>query len=161
MSSDISAIITVVIAVAIWIAVRIIAKTDCLLGRICRWWWNTSFKIASYIPFCGWMARFIIADSDEEKRNREMYINIGEQSDASGVAWAERSADNARARAAEDQARREQEEQERQEMESDLRRRAYKNYGRNDIQLNSDGSKVKMGDGDYVGVNDFKKNAPL
>lgn len=69
-------------ALAIVIVLRLLAGTDNILGHICRAYWNISFKIVAYIPFMGWMARFIIADTEEEIRRKGDYIEMGKQSDA-------------------------------------------------------------------------------
>ena len=63
-------------AIGALILMRVLAnRTDILLGRIMRAWWNISFRIAAVIPFCGWMAHFIIADPEE----KEYYIRLGEE----------------------------------------------------------------------------------
>ncbi len=78
------------IVIAIIIAIRVLAKKDSTLGKICLWYWNTSFKFAAHIPFLGWMAHFIITDgSDEAESMREHYINVGQQSDNLGAQMAE------------------------------------------------------------------------
>ena len=51
-------------------------------NRFFRWWWNISFKFCSLLPFGSIWAHFIIADSDEEKAEKEMYLKIGQQTDA-------------------------------------------------------------------------------
>lgn len=63
------------------IMLRRLAKKDNLLGHIIKAWWNISFTIMSYIPFCGWMARLIIADDDDERTLKEQQIQIGEEAD--------------------------------------------------------------------------------
>ena len=70
-----------IIAGAVVIAIRILAGQDHLLGRICRWFWNVSFKIISYVPFCGWMHHFIIADTTEEKAVKEHYKQVAAKVD--------------------------------------------------------------------------------
>ena len=64
-----------VLAFGLLILIRVLAGKDNGIGRLCRWYWNTSFKLAAYIPLCGWMAHFIIG---EEK---EIYIPIGKATD--------------------------------------------------------------------------------
>ena len=70
-----------IIAAVIFIAILIIARTDNILGKIFRWFWNTSFKIAAHVPMCGWMAHFMIAKTPEEKAMKEKYIGIGKKAD--------------------------------------------------------------------------------
>lgn len=66
-----------IIAAAIVIVLRLLAGTDNILGHICRAFWNISFKIVSVIPLMGWMARFIIADTEEEIRRKEHFVSAG------------------------------------------------------------------------------------
>lgn len=76
-----SSAIPFIIAAGIFIAILIIARTDNVLGKIFRWFWNTSFKIVSHVPMCGWMAHFMIAKTPEERAMKDMYIGIGEKAD--------------------------------------------------------------------------------
>lgn len=86
-----------IIAGAVVIAIRILAGQDHLLGRICRWFWNVSFKIISYVPFCGWMHHFIIADTAEEKAVKNYYKQVGAEADQSGINYLDRKAAQDRA----------------------------------------------------------------
>ena len=75
--------IEVIIAIAAVIAIRIIAGMKIpVLSPILRGIWNISFKITSFIPFFGWLANFIIADTAKEKKDKEEFINIGETADS-------------------------------------------------------------------------------
>ena len=67
--------------VVLLISLRKIAKKDTLLGHIIKAWWNISLTIVSIIPFCGWLARFIIADNKEEEAAKQRQIQIGEDAD--------------------------------------------------------------------------------
>lgn len=58
-----------------------LAHQNNVIGRMIRWVWNISFKIASIIPFCGWMAHFIIADTQQEKANKREYQEAGRRVD--------------------------------------------------------------------------------
>ncbi|MBQ4551006.1 MAG: hypothetical protein IJA49_07930 [Oscillospiraceae bacterium] len=88
-------------AIGALILMRVLAnRTDILLGRIMRAWWNISFRIAAYIPFCGWMAHFIIADPEE----KEYYIRLGEEADNWAFQKAEDSANAELARIRRDDA---------------------------------------------------------
>lgn len=88
-------------AIGALILMRVLAnRTDILLGRIMRAWWNISFRIAAYIPFCGWMAHFIIADPEE----KEYYIRLGEEADNWAFQKAEDSANAELARIKRDDA---------------------------------------------------------
>lgn len=78
----------VIIAIVAVIAIRIIAGMKIpVLSPILRGIWNISFKFTSFIPFFGWVAHFIIADTAKEKKDKEEFINIGETMDSmvSGV----------------------------------------------------------------------------
>lgn len=107
-----------IIAFGIVILIRILASTDNIAGKICRWFWNTSFKIAAYIPFCGWMAHFIIGEE------RELYIGIGQRADAMGSEMLDESV--------------------RRERETERRREAARielaQQGYTDCSINSDGT---------------------
>ncbi len=151
------------IVIAIIIAIRVLAKKDSTLGKICLWYWNTRGKFAAHIPFLGWMAHFIITDgSDEAESMREHYINVGQQSDNLGAQMAENISVRAKEREAEEQAQIEAEAKKREELQTEMRQRAYRNFDRSDVQLNSDGSMVKLGkDGEYVNVDEFRKKAPM
>lgn len=75
--------IEVIIAIVAVIAIRIIAGMKIpVLSPILRGIWNVSFKITSFIPFFGWLANFIIADTAKEKKDKEEFINIGETADS-------------------------------------------------------------------------------
>ena len=65
-------ILPIVLAIGVWNMVRVRAKKH---DGICRWYWNTSFKLAAFIPLCGWMACFIIGEE------REAYEKIGKATD--------------------------------------------------------------------------------
>lgn len=70
-----------IIAIVIFFAILIIARTDNILGKIFRWFWNTSFKIVAHVPMCGWMAHFMIAKTPEERAMKDKYIGIGKKAD--------------------------------------------------------------------------------
>ena len=70
-----------ILAAVLVIAIRILAGQNHIFGRICRWFWNTSFKLCSIIPFMGWMTCFIIADTQEEKAVKSHYQGMGKEAD--------------------------------------------------------------------------------
>lgn len=149
------AIIAVVIAVVLVVLIRVLAGMDIpIVSTILRAWWNISFKIAAYIPFCGWMAHFIITKGDAAAQaEKELYVKIGKDADQVASDYLQQQAQKARE---EEQARQERlkEEAARKELQEDLRRRA----GTRDVHLNSDGSRVRVGDGEYMTVEEFKKS---
>lgn len=149
----------IIIAFIIFIAIRIIAGLNIpILSAVLRAWWNISFKIAAFIPFCGWMTHLIITKGDKQaKIEKEHYVNIGRETDDATAEMLERSAERAKAEEAARQVQREQEEANRRALEEDLRSRAYNKYGTRDVHLNSDGSKVRIGDSDFVSTEEFKK----
>ena len=150
----------IIIALIVLVAIRIIAGLNIpILSTILRAWWNISFKIAAFIPFCGWMAHLIITKGDEQaEAEKEHYVNVGRETDNATGEMLERSAARAKAEEEAYQARRAQEEAERNALEEDLRRRTYNAYGTRDVHLNSDGSKVRVGDSDYVSTEEFKRS---
>jgi len=98
----------IVLVVGLFVAIRVTATKNTVMGKICRWYWNTSFKIASHIPFCGWMANFMVAVTEDERRQKVIHIDIGRETDH----MASRELDR---RVAADQARKRREEQIRSE----------------------------------------------
>lgn len=101
----ISFVLPFIIAGVVVIAIRILAGQDHILGRICRWFWNVSFKIVSYIPLCGWMSCFIIAKNDKERAEKNYYKQVGVEADRSGIEYLDRKAARDRAEEAERQER--------------------------------------------------------
>lgn len=86
-----------ILAVSIVIAIRVLAGQDHLLGRICRWFWNTSFKLAAFFPFCGWMTCFMIADTDQEKAVKKHYQAAGRETDEDAFGYVNNAADRQKA----------------------------------------------------------------
>ena len=119
------------IAAVVVVAIRLLANTNTLLGRICRWWWNASFKLVAHIPFFGWMAHFIIGTEKE----KQPYIDVGKQVD--------KMASDAVAAAAE---RQKAEEKARLDLQNELISR----IGRNDIYVSSANAQlVRIGNKEY------------
>lgn len=147
--------VAVVLAMAAWVAIGLIARTDTLIGKILRVWWNITFSIAAIIPFCGWMTHFVITKTDEEKKAKKELVDAGEANDNSAWSSVEESA---RKSIEAEEARRAKLEAERKAVEEDLQRRAYQSLGRTDVQVNSDGSKAKIGNGDYISVEEMKRH---
>lgn len=106
-------------AFGLLILIRVMATKNHAFGRFCRWYWNTSFKIAAYIPFTGWMARFIIGDE------KELYIKIGEGSDAFGWGMVENEAERNRME---------------REREERIRSEVAQQYGGRVVSINGDGT---------------------
>jgi len=149
---------TIIIAIIIWIGIRILAGMNIpVISIILRTWWNISFKIASFIPFCGWMTCFIIAKNEKERKEKEMWKKTGEETDNAAADMLERAAERDRAALEAEQARIAQKEAERKELEEDLRARTYRKYGTRDVHVNSDGSRVKVGGGEYIPTEEFKR----
>lgn len=76
-----SSVVPFLIAAAVLIAIRVIAGTNNIIGKMFRWFWNTSFKIAAHVPMCGWMAHFMIAKTPAEKAMKDKYLGIGAKTD--------------------------------------------------------------------------------
>lgn len=147
------------IAIIIVVVLRIVAGLNIpVISKIIRCWWNLGFKIAAHIPFCGWMSHLIITKGDKNaEAEKSHYVNIGRKTDNIAVDMLEQSAARAKAEQEAYQAQLAQEEAERRALEEDLRGRAYRTLGTRDVQLNSDGSKAKVGDGDYISTEELKK----
>ncbi len=149
-----------IIAIILFVSIRIVAGLNIpILSTIIRAWWNISFKIASFIPFCGWMAHFIITKGDPQaEAEKAHYVEVGRQTDDATIDMLEQSAEREKAQQAAYEAEQAQREANRRALEDDLRARAYNKYGTRDVHLNSDGSMAKIGNGDYVPVNDLKEH---
>lgn len=75
--------IELIIALVVIVVWRIIAGMKVpVLSPVLRAIWNISFTFSSFIPFFGWAANFIIADTEEEQRQKEDMIDIGETADS-------------------------------------------------------------------------------
>lgn len=108
---DAKFVVTLIACLAVVVLIRILAKQKNPLGRIAKGFWNIGFKIASIIPFCGWMSHFIIADTEQEKATKREYQEAG------------RKVDNAAYDNLEKRARRQQAEQERERIKLEERQR--------------------------------------
>ena len=74
--------VELIIAIVVIVAWRIVAGMKVpVLSPILRALWNLSFTVSSFIPFFGWAANFIIADTEEELRQKEDMIEVGETVD--------------------------------------------------------------------------------
>lgn len=99
----------------------------------------------------------MIAITEEEKQMKARYTKQGAKTDEIGVKMVETAAERARREEQARLARLAQEEEARKELQNELRRDAYQKYGRSDVYLNRDGSMAKIGDGDYVPVEEMKR----
>lgn len=74
--------VEVIIALVAVVAMRIIAGMKIpVLSPLLRGIWNICFKLTSFIPFFGWAAHFIIADTAKEKKEKEELIEVGDTVD--------------------------------------------------------------------------------
>ena len=74
--------IELIIGLVVIVAWRIIAGMRIpVLSAVLRAIWNLSFTVSSFIPFFGWAAHFIIADTAKEKQDKEEMISVGESMD--------------------------------------------------------------------------------
>ena len=124
-------------AVVAWLGLRKLAHKNAFI----RGWWNTSFKIASYIPFCGWMTCFMVTVDENDKKEKEFYQQVGKQSDEVGGKLADSWVNNYH-----------QQEAERQSLEREISQR----LGRNDVTVTADGRSVKIGDSDWMPADNIK-----
>lgn len=68
------------VAIAVW---RILAGMKIpVISALLRGIWNLCFTVSSFIPFFGWAAHFIIADTKEEKKHKKEMIDVGETADS-------------------------------------------------------------------------------
>ena len=117
--------------IAILVGFRILAGMQNGVGRVFRWFWNTSFKFAAFMPFAGWMTRFMIGEE------REIWIAIGATTDS--MAW---DAVNAKA---------EQNRLEQARVEAVRKKAAEQGY--TDVSVNSDGTFATAVDSNGFPVN--------
>lgn len=150
----------IIIPVAVLVGIAVIARLNIpILSAVLRWFWNISFTIAAFIPFCGWMSRFIITKGDKDAAAmKEELRNIGRETDDNAFDALGQSGERIQAELEERQEQTALEEEERRAQEEELRADAYRKYGTRDVHLNSDGSKVRVGNGDYVSTEEFKKS---
>ena len=148
-----------IIAIIILVVFRVVAGLNIpIISTILRCWWNLSFKLAAFIPFCGWMSHLIITKGDKNaEAEKEHYVNIGRETDNATADMLEQSAARAKAEQEAYQAQLAQEEANRKALEEDLRGRAYRELGTRDVNLNSDGSKAKIGNSDYIPTEELKE----
>lgn len=78
-------------AIGIVVLIRVLAGMDNGVGRVFRWFWNTSFKFAAVIPFMGWMTCFMIGEE------REIWMPIGKHADEFGYYLVEQEANKRKA----------------------------------------------------------------
>ena len=68
------------VAIAVW---RILAGMKIpVISALLRGIWNLCFTVSSFIPFFGWAAHFIIADTKEEKKHNKEMVDVGETADS-------------------------------------------------------------------------------
>ena len=78
MGYEVGMVLFGVLVIGLLISFRKLARKN----KFFRRFWNDSMKFSSHLPFGSLFARLIIADSDEEKAEKEMYLKIGQQTDA-------------------------------------------------------------------------------
>lgn len=147
--------LTFAACIGILIAIRLLANMDNIIGKIFRWYWNTSFKLAAFIPFCGWMTHFIIAKTPEAKKAKANMVAQGEATDNMAFGWAEQSAARQKAELAAQEAQMAAEREARARQEAELQRMFWQKEGRNDVQLTNDPNYVKVGGEHIVSVKEF------
>lgn len=59
-------IVSGVLAIVMLVAWYQLAKMKNIIGIFLRTIWNFWFKIFSFIPFLGWMSRFVISANEKE-----------------------------------------------------------------------------------------------
>ena len=142
MNEDLGFLLVGVLAIGLLVGLRLLAGKF----KFFRWYWNTSFKISSYIPFCGWMSRFIIADTEAEKTQKEHFVQTGAKVDNVAFGAVEQAA-----------AREQQKIKEAQALQSAVCQR----LGRSDVTVTSDGSSIKIGNGDWIPAENVKSQLGL
>ena len=147
--------LTFAACIGILIAIRLLANMDNIIGKIFRWYWNTSFTIAAFIPFCGWMSRFIIAKTPEAKKAKAQVVAQGDEVDNMAFGWVGESAARQKAQLEAEEAQRAAEREARARQEAELQRMFWQKEGRNDVQLTNDPNYVKVGGEHIMSVKEF------
>lgn len=132
MMESVLLMLMLVAMVALLIFLRRLAKSNNPIGRLIKGFWNFSLTIWSFIPFCGWLAKFMIADTAEEQAAKENQIKIGESAD--DIARGQMMQSAARTRA----------ELQAIEEKADLERRINSELGRTDARIVGN-NKVEIG----------------
>ena len=152
-------VVWVLLLVIVWFSIWRLAHSKTPLGGMVRAIWNTMYELASLIPGFGWFfALFVIADSDEELKGKEQLLKDTAERDAAHADTLEQRKQAYEREQEEYWSRLAQDEAARRAKEDELRGAAYRKYGSRDVQLNSDGSRAKMGDGDWVPTSELEKS---
>jgi len=112
-----------------------------------------SMAAVAFGAYCVYKNVIAKKDDEEGKKEKERYIKTGEKADNAGISYLENSARRQREEEAARQAQLAREANARREHEDRLRAKS----GRSDVHLNSDGSMVRVGNGDYIPVHEYER----
>lgn len=148
-----------VVVFLLWLGLWRLGHSKTTIGRIVKMFWNFSITLGTIVPVFGrFFALFLIADSDEELKAKEQILKDADKRDAAYMDTLEQRKQAYEREQEEYWNRLAQDEAARRAKEDELRGAAYRKYGSRDVQLNSDGSRAKMGDGDWVPTSELEKS---
>lgn len=138
------------IGVVILLAWYFVGKMDNIIGKIFRVIWNFWFKLFALIPLMGWTSHFIITMNAEDEINKERFQEYAADVRRDVAQQIEESAQQKATESARKEA--EWQENQRQQLEREqesIRKQAWQNEGRNDVQFSEDGKRWKYSDEDW------------
>ena len=145
--------------ILVWLGLWRLGHSKTKIGIIVKAIWNFNMWLGSLIPGLGWFySFFVIADTEEDLKAKEQMRKDAQERDA---AYADKFEQHKQAYEREQEEyfnRLAQDEAARRAKEDELRGDAYRKYGTRDVRLNSDGSRAKMGNGDWVPTNELEKS---
>lgn len=71
----------IALVIALCVLFNVVGRKNTKLGKVMRWYWNINFRIGSKIPFCGWMAHFIIVVTPADAAMKARALNSGAELD--------------------------------------------------------------------------------
>lgn len=134
------------LAIIVLVVMYKIAKMDNIIGSIFRTitLWNFWFKLFSLIPLCGWMSHFIVTNNKEEEIQKKEFqkkaASVREENAKLFNEYTERRGAEIAARKAKME---ELEQQELQEKQDWVKKQAWKNEQRTDVEFSRDGKRYK------------------
>lgn len=132
--------VSVIFAVLVLVAWYFIAKMDNIIGLVFRGLWNFSFKIMSFIPLLGWLSHFVITMNDEDEERKRHF-----QKEAAKVREevAQQITEDIQADIEREEAKKEEQEVMEKEKQEWIKKQAWKDTGRTDIEFSRDGKRWK------------------
>lgn len=129
------------------VAYYLLARMDNIIGLILRTIWNFWFKLFSLIPLLGWMSHFIITKNEEDETRKKEFQKeaaiVREENAKLFSEYTEKKIAETAERKAQLQ---EQQQQKLQEEQDWIRKQAWQQDGRKDVEFSKDGTRWKYQD---------------